>query len=89
MTTDQTFVFALKREADKADAMHLASLKTAEKLADEALVLWCTGQRDGAAATMKAIIAWSQQMQSALRTRTGLTAHISRAAEQLYAYENK
>lgn len=69
MTTDQTFVFALKREVDKADAMHLASLKTAEKLADEAILMWCTGQQDGAAATMKSIVLWAQQMQSALRAR--------------------
>lgn len=73
MTTDQTFLFALKREVDKADALHLASLRTAEKLAEQAIHEWCTDQ-DSAAATMKAIVAWSQQMQNALKTRTELLA---------------
>lgn len=74
MTTEQTFVFGLKREVDKSDAMHLASLKTAEALAERALIEWCTGQQDSAAASMKAIVLWSQQMQTALKTRADFPA---------------
>lgn len=71
MTPDQTFVFALKREVDKADAMHLASLKTAEKLAEDAVTKWCTNQ-SSAADIMQSIITWSRAMQTALKTRTDL-----------------
>lgn len=73
MNADQTFVFALKREVDKADAMHLASLKTAEKLAEQAVTAWCTNQAS-AAAIMGSIVTWSKQMQSALKARTDLPA---------------
>lgn len=72
MTTEQTFVFALKREVDKADAMHMASLKTAEKLAEEATLKWCTNQHSAAVAIMESIAEWSRQMQTALKTRKDL-----------------
>ena len=63
----------LTQERAAHDAMHLASLKTAEKLAEKAVLQWCTNQ-SSAAATMEAIIAWSQQMQTALKNRTELPA---------------
>lgn len=73
MTSDQAFVFALKREVDKADAFHLASLKTAESLADQALTEWCTNQ-SCAASTIRSIVIWSQQMQVALKSRSHASA---------------
>jgi hypothetical protein len=73
VSTDQTFVFALKREVDKADAFHLASLKTAEQLAQQAVTAWCTNQTS-AAAIMESIVTWSQQMQTALKARQDLPA---------------
>jgi hypothetical protein len=55
-------------EIQTAHVMHMGSLKTAEALAKQALDLWCTDQLNGAAATLKAIISWSQQMQTVVPT---------------------